>query len=74
MDLETTAALFAAAAALLLWSLWGVRRKRPFGEVSLMPWHGMMLVAILAVAVFGAHLLSLLTGAHLPMPGYGGIR
>jgi uncharacterized membrane protein len=72
MDLETTAILFAAAAALLLWALWGVRRKRPFGEVSLMPWHGMLLIGIIACAMLGAHLLSLLTGAHLPMRGYGG--
>ncbi|MCA3255866.1 MAG: hypothetical protein INF91_09650 [Alphaproteobacteria bacterium] len=74
MDLETTVAMFAASATLLLWSLWGVRRKRPFGTVSIMPWHGMMLVGILLVAMLGAHLLSLLTGAHLPMPGYGGLR
>ena len=74
MDLETTAPLFAAATLIFLWALWGVRRKRPFGEVSLVPWHGILLVAILSMAMLGAHLLSLLTGAHLPMQGYGGPR
>lgn len=65
MDLSTTVALMAAAAALIGLSLWGSRRKRGFAEVSYVPWHGLLFVAILAFCALAAHLLTLLTGVPL---------
>lgn len=60
MDLTTTLAVAAVAAALFLWSLWGSRRKRPLGEVSLMPWNGILFVSLIGLIFMAAHLLTLL--------------
>lgn len=65
MDLPTTAVLMAAAAALIGLSLWGTRRKRGFGEISYVPWHGLLFVGILAFCALAAHLVTLLTGVPL---------
>ena len=65
MDLPTTVALMAAAAALIGISLWGTRRKRGFAEVSYVPWHGLLFVGILAFCVLAAHLVTVLTGVPL---------
>ena len=69
MDLPTTLALLAVAAALIGFSLWGTRRKRGFAEVSYVPWHGLLFVGILAFCVLAAHLVTLLTG--VPLKGRG---
>ena len=65
MDLPTTSTLMALAAALIALSLWGTRRKRGFGEVSYVPWHGLLFVGILGFCVLAAHLVTLLTGVPL---------
>jgi hypothetical protein len=65
MDLPSTLALMAAAALLVGLSLWGARRRRGFGEVSYIPWHGLLFVGILAFCLFAAHLVTLLTGVPL---------
>jgi hypothetical protein len=65
MDLPTTLALLAGAAALIGLSLWGTRRKRAFGQISYVPWHWLLFVGILAFCVLAAHLVTLLTGVPL---------
>lgn len=65
MNLFETVIIMLAAMAVAAWSLWGSRRKRPLGEVSLVPWTGMLFVALVVLFVMVAHLVSLLTGQPL---------
>lgn len=65
MDLPSTAVLLVAAALLVGVSLLGARRKPRFGQVSWMPWHGLLFVGILAFCMLAAHLVTLLTGVPL---------
>lgn len=65
MDLRTTCILMLIAATLVGMSLWGVRRKRPLGEVSYVPWHGLLFLGILGFCVLAAHLVTLVTGVPL---------
>jgi hypothetical protein len=66
MDLQTTLLLMLAAAAVVGGSLLGTRRKaRRLGDVSYVPWHGLMFVGILAFCALAAHLVTLLTGVPL---------
>jgi hypothetical protein len=62
LDRDTTLALLAAAAALALLARWGDgRRKRvPHGALALLPWHGLMFVALVGMLFMLVHLLSLL--------------
>lgn len=59
MERDWTLVATATGLALVVWSLWGTRRRRPFGRVSWVPWHGIMFAG-LVIALFGAvHLLTL---------------
>jgi hypothetical protein len=69
MDLELTLTLMAAAALTGGVGLWGARRKRPIGEVSFVPWHGLLFVGILGFCALAAHLVTLTTG--VPLKGMG---
>ena len=62
MNIEATIAMLAAGAVATLWSLWGTRRKRAFGTVTLVPWNGIMFVGVLALVLGAAHLATLLGG------------
>ncbi len=55
-DRQTVLILMAMAAAILCWTLWGVRRKRPVGKVSYVPWHGLMFVSLTCLLLLAAHL------------------
>lgn len=62
MDLGTTILLTAVAgvfAALSLAGLWW-RRRHPLGRVAMIPWAGLLFVALAAFAVGAAHLATLL--------------
>lgn len=62
--------MFMALAALLVGlSLWGARRRRKIGEISYVPWHGLLFLGILAFCTLAAHLVTLLTG--VPLRGTG---
>lgn len=66
MDLRTTVTLMLLAAAVVGASLWGTRRKvRRLGDVSYVPWHGLLFIGILAFCVLAAHLVTLVTGVPL---------
>lgn len=69
MDIGTTLTLAAMAAVLVGVSLWGVRRKRPIGEVTFVPWHGLLFVGLLSLCALVAHLVTLMTG--VPLRGAG---
>lgn len=69
MDTDLTLILMALAAALVVLGRWGATRPRPLGEVSLVPWHGLMFVGILGFGVLAAHLVTLTTGVPLKGPG-----
>jgi hypothetical protein len=69
MDLTTTIVLMAISAAIVVLGMWGARRKRPLGEVSLVPWNGMIFVGLVAFCSLVAHLVSLVTG--VPLRGAG---
>ena len=60
--MDATVALLATGAAATLWSLWGSRRRRGFGEVSLVPWTGIMFVGVTALVIGAAHLATLMGG------------
>lgn len=62
MNEDMTIALIAAGAVATVLSLWGSRRKLPFGRVSLIPWNGIMFAGVLALVVGIAHLAALSRG------------
>lgn len=66
MDMETTILLTAVAAVAAAASLLGLwwRRRHPLGRVALLPWAGLLFVALAAFAVGAAHLATL---AGLPI-------
>ncbi len=55
-DRRTVLILMGLAAAVLCWTLWGVRRKRAVGQVSYVPWHGLMFVSLTVLLLLVAHL------------------
>lgn len=62
--------LMLLAAAVVGASLWGTRRKvRRLGDVSYVPWHGLLFIGILAFCVLAAHVVTLVTG--IPLKGRG---
>jgi hypothetical protein len=65
LDRETTLALLAAAAVLALLARWGDGRRKhaPHGALALLPWHGLMFVALVGMLFMLVHLLTLL-GRH----------
>ncbi|MFC3711636.1 hypothetical protein ACFOMD_03580 [Sphingoaurantiacus capsulatus] len=66
MDFQTTVTLMLFAAALVGGSLWGTRRKvKRLGDVSYVPWNGLMFLGILVFCVLAAHLVTLMTGVPL---------
>lgn len=60
MDRDTTIALLIVSAVLGALAFWGDARRRrdPHGRLALLPWHGMMFVALVGVLFMGVHLLS----------------
>lgn len=60
MDADTTILLLVAGAATTLWSLWGSRRRRPPGRVSLVPWTGVMFLGVTALVIAVVHLMTLM--------------
>ena len=64
MDLEMTVGVLVVGAIATLASLWGTRRKRPFGRVSLVPWTAIMFVGVTALVICAAHLATLLGGGR----------
>lgn len=70
MNLYATVIIMLTAVIVAAWSLWGSRRKRPLGEVSLVPWTGILFVALVVLFVMVAHLVSLLTGQPLRSGGF----
>ena len=58
-----TLRLMLLAAAVGGIAMWRVRIKRPFGQVRLMPWNGILFASLLALLVLAAHMLSLVTGS-----------
>ena len=62
LDRETTIALFAVAAVLMLLARWGDARRRraPQGGLALLPWHALMFMSLVGMLFLGVHLLSLL--------------
>ena len=59
MDEDLTWALFAASLALGALSLWQSWRPRPFARPALIPWAGLLFVALTGLLTLGIHLLSL---------------
>ena len=68
MDLTTTIVLMAISAAFIGLGMWGGYRKRPLGEVSLVPWNWLLFLGLLAFCTLAAHLVSLLTGVPVRGP------
>lgn len=66
MDMDATIGLVAVGAAMTIVSLWGTRRKRALGTVSLVPWTGIMFVGMTGLVVGVAHLATLFSA--------GGVR
>ena len=60
--MEMTVGLVCFGAAATAASLWGSRRKRPFGRVSLVPWNGIMFVGVTALITGVVHLATLMRG------------
>lgn len=62
MDLRATILLTSVAAAAIAASLAGLwwRKRHPLGRVAMMPWTGLLFVALAAFAVGAAHLATLL--------------
>jgi hypothetical protein len=56
MDRQTTLFLLGTGIALAVAGLLGARRKRPLGQVSFVPWNGLMFVGIIAACAAAAHL------------------
>jgi hypothetical protein len=56
MTFERTLMLMATALALMLLSLWRVRRKPVAGAPPWVPWHGVMFVSLFALIGGAAHL------------------
>lgn len=57
-----TVGVLVIGAVATLASLWGARRKRPFGTVSLVPWTAIMFVGVTALVIGAAHLATLMGG------------
>ena len=62
MDMDATIVVLAAGAVATLAALWGSRRKRAFGTVSLVPWTAIMFVGVTALVIGAAHLATLFGG------------
>ena len=64
MDLPTTFAGLAIAAAVFGWANWRQRkeRERDLGDVSLLPLTFIQMASVVAVVVFAGHFITLLTG------------
>jgi len=69
MDFTTTIVLMAISAALVGLGMWGPRRRRRLGEVSFVPWHGLLFVGLVSFFALLAHLVSLVTGVPVRGPG-----
>jgi hypothetical protein len=65
MDLGCTLGLLAAGMMLAAFCLWHQHRPRELGEVSLFPANLLLGVAIVAIVLALAHLVTLLTGHPL---------
>lgn len=72
MDMGTTLGWLTAAVTLGGLALWRIRRPYEIGNLPLLPWHGLLFVAILAALALLAHVLSLLTGQPLMPRGLPG--
>jgi len=59
VDRDTTIVLLVISLLLGLLAFWGDgrRRRAPHGGLALLPWHGMMFVALVGVLFMGVHLL-----------------
>jgi hypothetical protein len=70
MDERTTIFLLALAVITGAFALWQGSRKRPFGQVALFPWTGLLFTAIVGALFLLVHLLALagLQVGQLPIP------
>lgn len=59
-----TLTALAVAAFIAVIALWQARRARPFGSVALVPWNGLLFVALVALIVLTVHWLAL-RGFHV---------
>jgi len=65
MSLAVTLGVLAVAAVLLALASYGARRPRDLGELPLMPYGAIQFLALVAIIVMLAHLVTLLTGHPL---------
>ncbi len=70
MSLITTLITLALCGAVFLFCLYKVRQPHEPGEVRLVPYQGILFVALLGVILMMAHLVTLATGT--PFKGRGG--
>jgi len=71
MDLLTTLSVLAFLGIIFLACRWRLQRPRELGEVSLVPYTGIMIICVVAFLALAAHAISLLTGKPLPAQGMG---
>ena len=62
MDWNTTLAILIVAAVLAGSANWKARQEYEPGGLPLIPWNGVMFVALIVVFVMAAHLITLYTG------------
>jgi hypothetical protein len=62
LDWNTTLAILLVGAAFGGFANWKARQDYPPGALPLIPWNGVMFVALIVVFVMAAHLITLYTG------------
>ena len=60
MNSAWTLAGLAASLLIMGLAIFSLRRKRPFGQLRLIPWEGILFVAIVAFILFARHMLDVM--------------
>ena len=71
MSLTATLIVLVLAGALFGWANWDSRRERPPGQPSLIPHTVLQMLALIAIVLMAAHVVSLLSGT--PLVGRRGV-
>lgn len=72
MDMRLTLAWLAAAVLVAAFANWRARRPHELGQLPLVPWNGVQFLALLAIIMLLAHVVSLATGTPLLPRGHAG--